>query len=214
VSTRRRRRTPPPLPGASPGRRPVRRPRRCHAPCTAPTHRHRPATASSPFPFSPAGEHLCRRPFSFPCCRREPWAADEPSVASRRTPLPLPASVPFLCRDPSRRPSTRSRRRPSAAATPLASPSPCRAHTHLRTDRHGRAYPHFWPQPSLASPRPRHSLAVRGDHTLAPRHRVRVAADSLGLFPEHQLDVRPRTRPRRPHARARTRLPHLSPTCQ
>jgi hypothetical protein len=86
-STRRRGRTPP---RSFTAPAPERRHRRSRAPCTAPTHRHRPATASSLSPFSPAGEHLCRRPFSSPCCRREPRAADEPSVA-------IPSTLPLSC---------------------------------------------------------------------------------------------------------------------
>jgi hypothetical protein len=183
---------------------PVRLHRRSRAPCTAPTRRPRLSAAPSTLFSSPPVSHTAA---SLP----SPSAAgdaDEPSVANRRTSLFLPASVPFLCRDPSRRQSTRSRCRPSAAASPLASPSPCRAHACPRTDRHGRAGPHFLPHPSLASPRPRHGLAVRGDHTPAPRCRVRVAADPLGLFPEHPLDAHPRTRSRRPHVHAPIRLPH------
>jgi hypothetical protein len=60
---------------------------------------------------------------------------------------------------------------------------------------------------AVATPRPRHGLAVRGDHVPPPRHRVRIAAGPLGIFLEHPSGVRTRTRATAP-ARTHTRPPH------
>jgi hypothetical protein len=40
-------------------------------------------------PSAPPVSRTAANPSSFPCCRREPRAADEQSVAGRRTPIPL-----------------------------------------------------------------------------------------------------------------------------
>jgi hypothetical protein len=68
-------------------------------------------------------------------------------------------------------------------------PGPARVRAHLRREAE--------PCPHLATARPGHGLAVRGDHALQPRRRVHVAARPSRFFPRTHAG-------RMPHARGDT----------
>jgi hypothetical protein len=113
------------------------------------------------------------------------WDADAPRMARpRRGPgKPGPARVHV-------HPRCEAEPCSCLAAPPLASTSPYGAHTHPCLA-------------AVATPRPRHGFAMRGDHVPLPRRRVRVTARPLRPYPGHPSGAT-HTHPRFPHTPAHT----------
>jgi hypothetical protein len=147
-------------------------------------------------PSAPPVSRTAANPSSFPCCRREPRAAGEQSVAGRRTPSPSGRRAVFSCRSPTRRPFPRYRRRLTTAASCRGPgmPAPRARHGHAAAlgNQDSRACVHRT-QPCLSLACTTTSPCTSTPAT-RPRRRVRVAAMPLRHFPERPSGVHTRTR--------------------
>jgi hypothetical protein len=94
-------------------------------------------------------------------------------IALQRTPQPLLPSAIASCRGPGM-PVPRARHG-HAAALGGQDPRACGPAPRCQAE----------PQPRQAVPRPRHDLAVRGNHTTRPRRRVHVVDKPLGHSLKH-----------------------------
>jgi hypothetical protein len=202
--------------GASPSRRPDRLHQRCGSSCMATTRRLRPATAPALSPSAPPVRIAAAVPLFSPCCRREPCAAEEPSVGNPRIPFP-PAAVPSVFAGVQRaalHPATAVALPPPPSCHGPGMPVPRARHGHaaalgsqapracVRTHT-ARPRPRP-PTPRPASPRPRRAQSL-------PRRGRDVAFASRpcrwGLSPSTPPGAHTRTRPRA-HTHTRTLVRH------
>jgi hypothetical protein len=152
------------------------------------------------------------------CCRREPWAADEPSVVTCRISLPSGRRAVLSCRGLTRRFAPRSRRRLTAAASCREPGMPVPRAQHGHAAALGCQDPRACVRALAAKPdrarllarhaQPRHGLAVR----VHPRDAAATSRSRRGHVIEAFSQAPSGCSHSRTRAHTHTRLPHRTRT--